>query len=281
MLFLILAALSSTLIAVIMRLAETKITSRMGMFAANYALCALLSAAFSGFSGVKAAGEGADTALLLGGISGVLYLACFMLYRLCILKNGVAVSSTFMKLGVIIPTCTAIWIFGEQVLPARAAGLVLAAAAILVFQYEKGGLHGYGLKSALLLPALLFLSGITDGMANLYSRLGTAGAKDLYLLFTFVMALVLSVLLCLAEKKKPRASDLLWGALIGLPNYFSSRFLLLSLSSLPATLVYPTYSVGTVLLSCAAGMLLFKEKLTPRKWIAMAIIAAALVLLSM
>lgn len=280
MIFLILAALSSALIAVLMRLAETKIGSRMGMFAANYAVCALLSLAYSGFSGLNGSTEGADTALLLGAISGALYLLNFVLYRHCIAKNGVAVSSTFMKLGVVIPTLTAVLIFREPVLPVRAAGLVLAAAAILLFQYEKGGLHAGNIKTALLLPVLLCVSGITDCMANLFTRLGKEAAKDLYLLVTFATAMLFSLALCAAGKKKPRGADLLWGALIGIPNYFSSRFLLLSLSTLPATLVYPAYSVGTVLLSCAAGVLLFREKLTARKWIAMCVIAAALVLLS-
>ena len=75
--------------------------------------------------------------------------------------------------------------------------------------------------------------------------------------------------------------ELTAGVLAGIPNYFSSWFLLQSLQRLPAMLVYPAQSVGTILLVTAAGALLFREKLTRREWAGFALILAALVLLDL
>ena len=66
-----------------------------------------------------------------------------------------------------------------------------------------------------------------------------------------------------------------------MPNYFSARFLLLSLSQVPAVVAYPTYSVATIVLITVVGMLAFGERLTRRQKLAMGVILVALVLLNL
>ena len=51
MIYLILAIASSALISIFMRLSEQHIKNEMGMFMANYALCALLAVGFMDKSG--------------------------------------------------------------------------------------------------------------------------------------------------------------------------------------------------------------------------------------
>ena len=43
---------------------------------------------------------------------------------------------------------------------------------------------------------------------------------------------------------------------------------------------YPVFSVGTILLVGAAGVLIFREKMTAKQWIAVGIIIAAMILLN-
>ena len=50
---------------------------------------------------------------------------------------------------------------------------------------------------------------------------------------------------------------------------------------MPAVIAYPTFSVGTILTVTLAGFLLFKERLSRRQWIALAIILCALALLNL
>ena len=74
---------------------------------------------------------------------------------------------------------------------------------------------------------------------------------------------------------------LLYGFAVGIPNFFSARFLLGALEHLPAVIVYPTYSVATILLITLGGTLFFREHLKKHQWVALAIILLALVLLNM
>ena len=86
---------------------------------------------------------------------------------------------------------------------------------------------------------------------------------------------------CIARRQSLTGSDLLFGLLIGAPNYFSSRFLLLSLNDVPAVIAYPTYSVGTIVLIALLGVWLFHERLSRRQTLAMGMILAALALLNL
>ena len=74
--------------------------------------------------------------------------------------------------------------------------------------------------------------------------------------------------------------DVLFGILLGVPNYFSASFLLKALNDIAAVIVFPTFSVATVVVISMTGMLVFKEKLSKKQWIAMGLILAALVLLN-
>ena len=62
--------------------------------------------------------------------------------------------------------------------------------------------------------------------------------------------------------------------------FFSARFLLASLTQLDAVIVYPTYSVATILAVTLAGVAVFRERLHRRQWYALAAILAALVMLN-
>jgi len=278
MLYLILAIASSMLVSVCMRLSEDKAKNNISMLATNYAMCTLLSLVFAGSIDLFPRESGLGFALGLGVVSGAMYLGSFMLLQWNIRVNGVVLPATFMKLGVIVPTLTSILAFGEVPRAAQIVGIVLAIAAILLIQLDKGSARA---KNALGLVILLVAGGSTDVLSKIYEQMGNSALSDQYLLYTFFVALVLCVLLAWAKRQKLAIADIAFGLLVGVPNYFSARFLLLSLSAVPAVVAYPSYSVGTIVLIALVGRAVFGEKLSRRQMIAMGVILAALVLLNL
>ena len=83
------------------------------------------------------------------------------------------------------------------------------------------------------------------------------------------------------KKQSVALPDILCGLALGVPNYMSARFLLWSLNDLPAVVVYPSFSVGTIIAVTLVGVICFREKLEKRKLIALAMILGALVLLNL
>ena len=277
MIYLILAIVSSMLVSVTMRLSGGYVKNNISMLAVNYCMCSLLSMLFAGTADFFPVMEGIGFAGLLGVISGALYLGSFVLLQWNIRVNGVVLPATFMKLGVLVPTVLSIVLFGEKPGAAQLMGMAGAVCAILLIGLDKGQSRA---KSSAGLVILLLGGGLTDAMSKFYEVWGAPAAEDHFLLYTFAVALLLCAALALARGQRLTAADAGFGLLIGVPNYFSARFLLLSLSSVPAVAAYPTYSVGTIVLVTLMGALLFSERLSRRQGLAMGIILVSLALLN-
>lgn len=278
MLYLFLAVLSSSLISVLMRLGEEKRKSAMGMFVINYAVCAVLSCLFAGRIAIYTPHPGIGTAIGLGVAEGFLYLAAFVLLQLNINKNGLAMASTFMKLGVVVSTLIAVFVFHETPRITQILGIFLAVISIILIHTDKSGTADGPYKW--LLPILLVCGGAADSMANVFDNIGDPAVKDYFLFYTFAAAMVCSLVLMLARHERIGRQELVDGILIGIPNYFSARFLLLSLGRIPAVIVYPVVSVGTIILVSFSGLLLFHERLSRRKLFALGIILLAILFLN-
>lgn len=280
MIYLLLAIASSVMISILMRVSEKHVKNEMGMFMANYAICMMLSLLYMQDKTqlFTLATRGGTLTIALGVISGVLYLVNFVFLKFNMSHNGIVMSSTFMKLGVLVPTIMAIVVFHELPRATQVLGIIVAVAAIILINFEKDALSES--KNKLWLLILLLLSGFTDSMANVFEKLGEAGMKDAYLLVTFGTAFVVALSLALLGRNKVAPKELLFGALIGIPNYFSSRFLILALERVEAVLVYPMYSVATIIIITVAGILVFREKVSVKKLCALGLILLALVLLN-
>lgn len=274
MFYLILAIMCSSIISITMRFSEKYVENQMGMFMANYIVCTLLSYAFMNSLSLSVS----SVTFSLGVVSGILYLVSFVYLKINMKYNGIVLSSTFMKLGVLIPTLMAIAVFKESPSWTQVLGIVLSIMAIILIHFEKDSIHEGNKKIWLLV--LLVISGISDSTANIFDKIGSGDERDMYLLLTFFFAFLLSTILAIVGKKKITSKDILFGCIIGIPNYFSARFLLLALGSIPAVLVYPMYSVATIVVISLSGVLLFHETISHKKKLALCLILVAMGLLN-
>ena len=278
MVFLLLAVLSSALISILMRLSANRITANLSMLAVNYFACALLGAAYTGFRPALPSAPGFYAMAVLGVVSGALYLGGFMLFQRNTRRNGIVLTSIFMKLGLLVPVVMSMLLFREAPTRIQVLGFCIAVLAIVLINLKKDeSQRGFG--PALLI--MLLVCGGCDAMSKVYERLGPAELSDTYLLWTFATAFVLCSALAMGKKEKPGLQEVFFGALIGIPNFFSAKFLLAALTKLPAVVVYPTFSVATLMIVTVAGMLLFRERLTGLQWVAMGAIVPALILLNL
>ena len=116
MLYLILACCSSALISIIMRSGEDRIQNNISTLAVNYLICLLLSFVYSiGSGSITVPADSSRIVIILGLISGLFYVGSFILYQFNIYRNGVLMSSAFMKLGVLVPTTIAVAVLGSGV----------------------------------------------------------------------------------------------------------------------------------------------------------------------
>lgn len=277
MVFLLLAVFSSSIISILMRFSSGKISGNLSMLAVNYLVCSALGAAFAGFRLAAPEDAGFSATVVTGLISGVLYLSSFMAFQANTNQRGVVLSSVFMKLGLLVPIAASVLFFKEIPTAVQIIGFCIAIFAIVLINYKKDN-SGKGFGFGLIL--MLLLSGSADVMAKIFDTSAPRSHSALYLLYTFATAFLLCVLLVIHKKERPGFRELLYGTLIGIPNFFSAKFLLASLARLPSVVVYPTFSVGTLLIVTLAGVFVFRERLSKLQWFALGAIVVALTLLN-
>lgn len=274
MFYLLLAIGSSAMVSILMRLSGKKVTSDIGLLAVNYLMCSALALAFAGKMNL---GSQLYITGGMGAFNGIFYLAGFLLLQWNVKKNGVVLSATFMKLGLLVAMVISVCFFHEVPSLVQTVGFALAVIAIVLINYRKGE-GAVGAKWGLLL--LLLCGGMADGMSKVFEELGPAGLGDPFLFFTFLTALGLCLAVMILKGGFPGKWEVLYGLLIGIPNFFSSKFLLASLADVPAVIAYPVYSVATILVVSLVGVLAFRERLRKLQWVGMGIILVALVLLN-
>ena len=275
MFYLLLAIAGSSMISILLRISSGKIKEGCSMLAFNYLTCTVLGLIYAGFTPGITRNPGFPAALGLGVVNGILLLVSFILMQSSVRKNGVVLTSIFTKLGLLVPVVLSVVVFREVPTWVQIVGFCIAIAAIIVINLQKDtGRFDWSLI------ILLLLAGGTDAMAKIYEALGPADLTDPYLLYSFGAAFVLCTGVVIAKKERPGFREFLFGTLIGIPNFLSSKFLLSALATVPAVVAYPTFSVATLLVITLTGVLAFREKLKAHQWAALGAILVALVMLN-
>ena len=279
MLFLLLAMLFSAVLAMVLKYLNT--SSPYGVFFFNYITCTVL--AFAAME-PRTLYNGDFTPCWLGGITGLIYLASLSANGYSIHKNGAILSSVFTRLGVLVPIMVSVVLFGERPTALQGLGVALAVAAAVVMNGLPGKSHDPAAGTRIYLVPLvltLLLNGAADAMSKVFTQLGRRQDDGLFMFYIFLFAGLATLVLLVKERRPLTARDLLFGVLAGVPNFLSSRLLLAALTRLPAFLVYPSYSVGVILVISVASFLFFRERLNTRQLGAAGMILAALVLLNL
>ena len=275
--YLLLAIFCSATIAITMRFCSGKLRGQYTMLSVNYLLCGILGAFYSDFSLLSAQTEGLGITLALSVLNGGILLSGLLLLQVSTRKNGIVLSSLFMKLGLLVPFVMSILFFREVPTALQVAGFCVAAGAIVLFNLKKSEDGG---RFSPLLFLLLLASGGCDAIVKVFEALGPEKLSNHFLCLSFSVSFLLCGGLVLRNRERIDGKALFYGSLVGIANFFSAKFLLGALTQLPAVVVFPTYSVATMLVVTLAGILLFRERLGKRQWIAFATVIAALIMLN-
>lgn len=266
------------MLSIVMRLGNNRVRSRIAMLGFNYLTCMVLMWATICMGGIPWAGDGLQRALGMGLINGVFYVGTLIIMQYNLSRNGLVLPSVFSKTGsLMVPLVISMVVFGEMPGAWQMVGAVLAVVGIVLMNYRKGA--SVGSTGALLL--LLFSQGMSSAMSKIYRELGVSRFGDHFLFVTFLSAFLICVFLVVKNRDRFGLKEAFFGVLIGVPNFVASRLLLKSLESLPAIIVYPVHSVGTLVLVALAGIVVFRERLSKRQLVAMAVVLAAMAMLNL
>ena len=214
----------------------------------------------------------------LSAVDGTLFVVALVTIQKSIARNGPPLTTTFNRMGILIPTILSAIFFGEIPTVVQIAGLCLAIYAII---YMNRGKQEEKPAFVLGLILALVLGGTVDMIAKIYSRFFPAEMQSVFVMYTFFFALLVSIAMFIRIKPKMSLVDVIIGICVGIPNQLTTRFVLHACLELPAYVVYPTYSAGLILAVNVINYLVFREKLSKRQYLAMCMIGVALICINL
>lgn len=217
--------------------------------------------------------------LIIGSISGIFFFLSFIYYQKSVKENGVGISGTIAKLGILIPMIFSIIIWKEIPSAIQWLGIALSLISILIVNLSQKSLEKIDIRPTIIL--LFIFGGMAEFSNKIYQRYALNEYKDIFLFTIFFVAFLISVFYTLRDKGEIRKKDILTGFAVGIPNLFSSYFLILSLATLKTSVAFPVYSAGSIVLINIGGFLIFKEKITRKNQVAILLTLIALVFINM
>ena len=216
---------------------------------------------------------------------GILFILVFNLMAKTSQRLGVSVASVATKMSFVIPVILGLILYNEKLSFFKISGIVLALAAVY-FASVKDTPRAIQ-KRSLLLPVMVFLgSGIIDASIK-YMEENHVSTNEfpIFSATVFGAAACTGILFILLRSfKKPlklNFKNVLGGIALGVPNFFSIFFLLRALQNetLNSASIFTLNNVAIVMFSTLLGIVLFKEKISPKNWggILLAVISIILV----
>lgn len=276
MISLFLATICSASIALVFKFSEGQRLNRYVVTSTNYFAAILVSVVMAlaentGFTTWKAG-------LAVGIPAGICFFLAFVYYQISVRDSGAGLAGMFGKLGILMPMLMSLILWREFPTLVQTGGILLAICAILVVSLGKnvkqGTFHG-----ALLL--LFLFGGMAEFSNKLFQKYGSSAEKSYFLLIVFSVAFLVSMTMTVRNGKTPTRKDIVTGICVGIPNMFSSFFLIRALDFLPTAVVFPVYSAGSMALILILSRLIYGEKLDGRSYGAIAMTMLALVLINL
>jgi drug/metabolite transporter (DMT)-like permease len=276
---LILTILCSTSIALILKYSDTKRGNPVVLLCGNYFTAAVISLILIMSEKETAYSTGS---FLFGAGLGLLFFIGFFVFAVAVSKAGASLSAVSSRLSVIIPAGLSVVIFDEIPSMFQSAGIMLALVTILLFYFSIRKFSSGSFKKTdyLFLVLLLAVIGINDFCFKIFQNWRPAAEKNFFIFIIFSFAFIYSFSYVLVKKINIDHRIVLTGLVLGIPNVFSSYFMLDALSSLPAVIVYPAINIGIIVLTTFAAFLIWKEKLNIYGWWAMGFGITAIYFLS-
>ena len=214
---------------------------------------------------------------------GFLFVVLFQIMAYSSQKIDVSTTTIANKITFVFPTIMGILFFSEDWNYLKITGFIVAITSIILSAENKRQFPKT--KTYLVILLLFFGGGILESLLSycqkfLIQPFDTSIFFGYLFLFAFLFGLIILIWNINKGKETPSIKDVFWGLVLGVPNYFSMYFLLESLNDLPSSTVFPVANMGVILCSTLISILLFREKISKKKSLALLCSILAILLIS-
>jgi drug/metabolite transporter (DMT)-like permease len=278
MIYLLSGILFSALIPILLRLGKTIKANQAVVLTMNYVAATIVYLVLFVFNIDHIVfDENVILPSVLGVMTGVLYYGGFYFYQKAVHISGPSISSAFGKMGILIPMIASIILWKEIPTLIQVIGIFLALISIVIMTFNFDSLRHTKINSVLI--TFLLIGGFADFTSKLFEKYSHDEYMFVFLLCVFATALIVSSFETL-KVSQYKLKDIGLGMLVGIPNLLTSYFLIMALTVLKATIVFPLFSGGTIVLTVVLSSLFFKEKLVSKEYFGIMLVVIAMILIN-
>lgn len=219
---------------------------------------------------------------------GIVFVSSLFVIAETTARSGISVAQVSNRMAVVIPISVAMMYYGDALTVFKVAGILLAIVSVyLVSHKEESGTQKQ--KLWWLFPLVIFIcSGIIDSSINYAQRfLLSDNDFDAFLSTVFMTAFVFGFLMLLyqlaIQKHSFQAKAIPAGAILGVINFGTMYFIVKALNSevLEPSALFPVNNLSILTLSTIISVLVFKEKLSGKNWLGIALSLLAIFILGL
>lgn len=217
-------------------------------------------------------------------LTGFWFIFTYLLMTASTQSSGVTITSLSSKLSVVLPTLAGILLFHEKLNVMSTIGIVLALVA-LVLVVGGGAKQGEMSKNKWLLPVLIFFgTGTGDILMKLTEQRNNSDDMSFMIAFIYLIAMLFGIIIVAIDlirgKARLEGKNAVGGIALGVINFFSTYSVYHAMRYFDNVTLFPIYNIGVVSLTALIGWLMFKEKLTWKNYLGLAVAVIAVILIA-
>ena len=280
--FLALSSACSLTIAHLLKVTESQNLRTLNTLTVNYIVAAIF-AFFVGFEGdfVSTFVNHSSILLFFCIVVGAFFIGNFVTYSKSVHTNGVGITIAAMRLSLLIPVLISIYWYAEYLSGLKIVGIIGVFGAMLLLIPKKNDIKIGSVSASWLLILTFVLSGFADASLKIYEEEFSTNLNELtFMGLVFSGAFAIGLIISLFRKGPLiTKKEVILGSAIGIPNLYSSIFLIYALGEISGSIAYPTVNVLNVLGGTFLGLLIWNDKVSTKQWIGIATAVIAITLL--
>lgn len=224
---------------------------------------------------------------LLHSAAFALCYASSTLFAVLAIKHGsLAKTTLILSCSLLIPSFYGMVFLGEPVSVTLVVGIILLVTALIMINYEKDPAPAT-LKWAI----FVFLAFVGNGMCSTVQKIeqntfGDSGKNVFMIVALALVSVIMLIMSALTKSERENCKDVitkgwLWAALCGVFNGLCNYLVLYLNPRLPASVMFPVISGGSVVMVFVYATLIQKEKFNLRQKIGYALGVLSIVLLNL
>ena len=227
--------------------------------------------------------------IVLGIVFGIATALCAILHMKALENGPLSYTSVICSCAMVIPALSGLLFFGEAVTALQYVGMAMMIVSFVCAVDKQNGEAGMSFKWMLLCLGSFMFSGSVGVMQKVHQSSPHKAELGIFLVIAFIASAIFSAVLSAYYKNGGQQITVLSGAKLkkfvivsivcGIGIALCNQINMYLAGVMEAIIFYPVVNGAGMLLTTAAGLVFWKEKLSKKQWLGLVTGAAAIFLL--